>query len=88
MKAVTYQDVGNFQVTDAPDPKIQSPTDVILKTTRCSICGSDLHIYHGKVPGMEPGNVCGHEYTGWITCPLCDCTDAVDEDCDDDCQFC
>jgi threonine dehydrogenase-like Zn-dependent dehydrogenase len=66
MKAVTYQDVGDFRVTDSPDPKIQSPTDVILKTTRCSICGSDLHIYHGKVPGMERGNVCGHEYTGIV----------------------
>lgn len=66
MKAVTYQDVKNFQVIEVPDPVVQDPTDVVVRITRAAICGSDLHLYHGTIPGMLPGAIVGHEYTGVV----------------------
>jgi threonine dehydrogenase-like Zn-dependent dehydrogenase len=49
-----------------PDPKIQDPRDAIIKVTACAICGSDLHIYDGVIPGMEHGDVVGHETMGEV----------------------
>ena len=66
MKAVTYRGVGQVTIEDVPEPEIQQPDDAIVKVTRCAICGSDLHIYHGHIPGMVPGFVCGHEFTGVV----------------------
>ena len=66
MKAVTYRGVGQVAIEDVPEPKIQQPGDAIVRITRCAICGSDLHIYHGHIPGMVPGFVCGHEFTGVV----------------------
>src|SRR5690606_32925317 len=66
MKAVTYRGVGQVALEEVPEPAIQQPDDAIVKVTRCAICGSDLHIYHGHIPGMVPGFVCGHEFTGVV----------------------
>jgi threonine dehydrogenase-like Zn-dependent dehydrogenase len=64
MRAVTFQDVGQIQVEDVPKPEIQEPTDAILKVTTTAICGSDLHVLHGRIPGMMPGSILGHEFVG------------------------
>jgi threonine dehydrogenase-like Zn-dependent dehydrogenase len=65
VKAVTFQDIGSVTVSDVPEPELQTDDDVIVRVTRCAICGSDLHLLHGDIP-MLPGDTCGHEYTGVI----------------------
>ena len=65
MKAVTYQGPRNVQVQDVPDPKLERPTDVIVKITTTNICGSDLHMYEGRT-SVEVGKVLGHENLGVV----------------------
>jgi threonine dehydrogenase-like Zn-dependent dehydrogenase len=65
MKAVTFQDIGDVAVLETPEPELQDSSDVIVRVTRCAICGSDLHLYHGEIP-MMAGDTCGHEFTGVI----------------------
>jgi 2-desacetyl-2-hydroxyethyl bacteriochlorophyllide A dehydrogenase len=65
VRAVTFQDKGDFRVQDVPKPSLNDPTSVLLKVTLGSICGSDLHIYHGHTP-INPGAVIGHEFTGVV----------------------
>jgi S-(hydroxymethyl)glutathione dehydrogenase / alcohol dehydrogenase len=55
MKALVYHGPNDVQLDDKPRPNIQTPEDVILRVTSTALCGSDLHLYHGTVPGMEPG---------------------------------
>lgn len=66
MKAVVYHGSKDLRVEEVPDPKIKEPTDVIIKTTRAAICGSDLHLYGGFNPFMEKGDILGHEFMGEI----------------------
>lgn len=66
MRAVLFEDVGKLSFGDYPEPKVQDPGDVIVKVTTAAICGSDLHLFHGRVPGMRPGSVMGHEFVGEI----------------------
>ena len=66
MRAVTFQDVGRIELQDVPKPEIQEPDDVLLKVTTTAICGSDLHVLHGRIPGMLPGSILGHEFMGVI----------------------
>lgn len=66
MKAVVWQDVGRISVDDVADPKIEQPTDAIIRVTTSAICGTDLHLVRGTMPGMEPGTVLGHEAVGVI----------------------
>ena len=49
-----------------PDPKIEAPTDAIVKITSSGICGSDLHLLDGFMPTMEKGDVLGHESMGEV----------------------
>ena len=49
-----------------PRPVISEPNDVLLRVTATTICGSDLHLYTGELPGMESGDVVGHEFMGII----------------------
>jgi glutathione-independent formaldehyde dehydrogenase len=65
MKAVVYK--GPFQVAieDVPDPRIEHPSDVIVRITSTAICGSDLHMYEGRT-AAEPGIVFGHENLGIV----------------------
>jgi threonine dehydrogenase-like Zn-dependent dehydrogenase len=63
--AVTFQDVGDVRVTDVPRPSITREGDALVRVTLSSICGSDLHIYHGRTP-IEPGAVIGHEFVGVV----------------------
>ena len=66
MRAVTYQDVGAITLDDVPKPEIQEPDDVLLRVTTTAICGSDLHVLHGRIPGMMPGGILGHEFIGVV----------------------
>jgi threonine dehydrogenase-like Zn-dependent dehydrogenase len=66
MKAVVWQGVGKIAVSDVPDPKIQEPTDAVIRVTTSAICGTDLHLVRGTMPGMKEGTVLGHEAVGVI----------------------
>lgn len=66
MRALTYHGTRDVRVTTQPDPVLQDPQDVILRVTSTAICGSDLHLYRGKVPGMEEGDILGHEFMGVV----------------------
>jgi alcohol dehydrogenase len=67
MKALIYKGPGKKAWDDVPDPKIEQPTDVIVKMVATTICGTDLHILKGDVPEVEVGRVLGHEGIGVIT---------------------
>ena len=63
MRAVTFQAPGEVRVEERPEPEIGSPDEAIVRVEAGGICGSDLHIYHGRV-GVEPGFTIGHEFVG------------------------
>jgi len=65
MKAVTYEGVRKMSVSDQSKPKLDSPTDAILRVTTSGICGSDLHMYDGRTP-LKEGTIVGHEIMGVI----------------------
>jgi alcohol dehydrogenase len=67
MKALIYKGPGKVIWDQAPDPKIEQPTDVVVKMAATTICGTDLHILKGDVPEVEPGRILGHEGIGVIT---------------------
>jgi threonine dehydrogenase-like Zn-dependent dehydrogenase len=66
MRALTYQGSHDVKVETVPDPILQDPDDVILKITATAICGSDLHMYRGKIPAMKHGDILGHEFMGEV----------------------
>lgn len=66
MKAVCWQGTKDVQVRTVPDPKIINPRDAIVKITTTAICGSDLHLYDGFNPTMQPGDILGHEFMGEV----------------------
>jgi threonine dehydrogenase-like Zn-dependent dehydrogenase len=66
MKAICWHGKGDVRVDAVPDPRIEDPRDVVVKVTATAICGSDLHLYDGFVPGMESGDVLGHEFMGEV----------------------
>lgn len=66
MKALTYQGKHDVRVETVPDPKLEADEDIILRVTATAICGSDLHIYGGKIPAMEDGDILGHEFMGVV----------------------
>jgi threonine dehydrogenase-like Zn-dependent dehydrogenase len=61
MKAITLHGPGDVRAEAVPDPRIVDPTDAVLRITTSAVCGSDLHQYHGRVAGLDPGIVMGHE---------------------------
>jgi threonine dehydrogenase-like Zn-dependent dehydrogenase len=66
MKAVCWHGTEDVRVETVPDPKILNPRDAIIKITSTAICGSDLHLYDGYNPTMQPGDILGHEFMGEI----------------------
>ncbi|HYG85349.1 MAG TPA: zinc-dependent alcohol dehydrogenase [Azospirillum sp.] len=66
MKALCWHGKGDIRYDTVPDPKIEHPRDAIVKVTACAICGSDLHLYDGFMPGMKSGDVMGHEFMGEV----------------------
>lgn len=66
MKALCWNGKNDVRVENVPDPKIINPSDVVIKITTTCICGSDLHLYDGYIPTMEPGDILGHEFMGEV----------------------
>ena len=66
MRALTYHGSHEVKVDTVPDPILQAQDDVILKVTATAICGSDLHMYRGKIPAMKSGDILGHEFMGEV----------------------
>ena len=66
MRAVVFAGAGRVAVEDVPVPRVAEPGDVVVEVIRTAICGSDLHLLHGKTPGMSPGSVIGREFTGRV----------------------
>ena len=67
MRAVVYSGPGAVRVDEVPAPAILDPGDAIVAVRKTAICASDLHLLHGKTPGMREGGVIGHEFVGIIT---------------------
>jgi threonine dehydrogenase-like Zn-dependent dehydrogenase len=66
VKALTYHGSKDVRVETVPDPVLQADDDILLRVTATAICGSDLHIYRGKIPRMETGDILGHEFMGIV----------------------
>jgi threonine dehydrogenase-like Zn-dependent dehydrogenase len=66
MKAIVFHGVGDIRVDDVPNPRIEKPTDAIVRLTGSAICGTDIHMVRGTMPGMKPGTILGHEGVGII----------------------
>jgi alcohol dehydrogenase len=66
MKAVVYHGPGNKSLDSVPVPKVQKPTDAVVRIVKTTICGTDLHILKGDVPAVTEGRILGHEGVGII----------------------
>jgi threonine dehydrogenase-like Zn-dependent dehydrogenase len=66
MKALCWHGKKDIRCDEVADPRIEHPRDAIIKVTTCAICGSDLHLFDGFVPGMMRGDILGHEFMGEV----------------------
>lgn len=66
MKALAYHGARDVRLDEVEDPRIIAPDDIVVRVTSTAICGSDLHIYRGKIPGMDRGDILGHEFMGIV----------------------
>jgi threonine dehydrogenase-like Zn-dependent dehydrogenase len=66
MKALCWYGTHDVRIERVPDPEIVNPRDAILKVTSTAICGSDVHLYDGYIPTMQPGDILGHEFMGEV----------------------
>jgi len=66
MRALTWQGRQDVRIEEVPRPEVVNPTDAVIEVTATAICGSDLHLYHGRVPSMREGDVLGHEPMGRV----------------------
>ncbi|MFD7689551.1 zinc-dependent alcohol dehydrogenase [Streptomyces sp. NPDC059781] len=66
MKALTWQGKRDVRVENVPDPRIEEPTDAVIRITSTGLCGSDLHLYEVLTPFMTPGDILGHEPMGIV----------------------
>ena len=67
MKALRWHGKKDIRCDDdVPDPILEDATDAIVRVTSCAICGSDLHLYDGFMPGMKHGDIMGHEFMGEV----------------------
>jgi threonine dehydrogenase-like Zn-dependent dehydrogenase len=66
MRAVTFHSPGDLRVERVPDPELLAPTDALVAVTLAAICGSDLHVWHGRERGLDQGTVMGHEFLGTV----------------------
>jgi threonine dehydrogenase-like Zn-dependent dehydrogenase len=66
MRALCYHGKNDIRCDTVPDPVIEHPRDAIVKVSSCAICGSDLHLYNGFIPGMKAGDIVGHEFMGEV----------------------
>jgi len=66
MKAVVFHGIGDIRLEEVRDPRIEEPTDAVVRITASAICGTDLHMIRGTMPGMKPGTILGHEGVGIV----------------------
>ena len=66
MKALTWQGRSDVRIDDVPDPRIEHPTDAVIRVTSTAICGSDLHLYEPLAPFLSKGDILGHETMGIV----------------------
>lgn len=66
MKALTYHGARDVRVETVPDPVLRDADDILLRVTATAICGSDLHLYRGKIPELHDGDILGHEFMGVV----------------------
>jgi len=66
VRALVFKDFGAIEIEDVPKPGLEQPGDALVRVTRTAICGSDLHVVHGRIPGMNPGGILGHEFVGVV----------------------
>ncbi len=66
MRALRWHGKHDVRCDTVPDPQIEAPRDAILKVSSCAICGSDLHLFDGMMPGMKAGDILGHEFMGEV----------------------
>lgn len=66
MRALCWHGKHQIRYDTVPDPQIEQPRDAIIKVSSCAICGSDLHLFDGFMPGMKRGDVMGHEFMGEV----------------------
>ena len=66
MKAVIFKDVGDIRLENVPEPTIKEDNDAIVRLTASAICGTDLHMIRGTMPGMKSGTILGHEGVGVV----------------------
>ena len=66
MKALTYHGSKDVRVETVDDPTVEAADDILLRVTATAICGSDLHLYRGKVPQLRDGDILGHEFMGIV----------------------
>ncbi|GLB42851.1 putative groES-like protein [Lyophyllum shimeji] len=66
MKALVWFGARDVRVVEVPAPDITEDEDVIVKVTGTTICGSDLHLYHGEIMTMQKGDILGHEFMGVV----------------------
>jgi threonine dehydrogenase-like Zn-dependent dehydrogenase len=66
MQALTYHGAKDVRVETVADPEIIDSTDILLRVTATAICGSDLHLYRGKIPAVKSGDIFGHEFMGVV----------------------
>lgn len=62
MRALQWHGKEDVRIVDVPIPDISEPKDVIIKVTGTTICGSDLHLYHSEMLGLQKGDILGHEF--------------------------
>lgn len=66
MEALTWHGEQDVRVDEVPKPEVVNPSDAVIEITATAICGSDLHLYNGYMPGMREGDVLGHEPMGEV----------------------
>ena len=66
MRALVFHGPGKRALEDKPKPAIKAPTDAIVKITKTTICGTDLHIMKGDMPAVADGRILGHEGVGIV----------------------
>ena len=66
MKAITFQGRASVSYDTVPEPRVEQPTDAIVRVRAAGICGSDLHPYHERERGLDHGTVMGHEFVGEV----------------------
>jgi threonine dehydrogenase-like Zn-dependent dehydrogenase len=66
VKAITFQGVESVRLDTVADPVVEQPQDVVVRVLAAGICGSDLHVYHGRERGLDVGTILGHELVGEV----------------------